>query len=290
MTLDRPVQSGIFLAGLLVLAALDMVFAPGPLTQALLLAPAVALLGLPHGALDLPMARVLWPLTGAADHMLFYGAYIGIAGAVAALWWLAPGLALIAFLAYSALHFSGDWETDGLLLRIAGGLSVIGAPALFHVTDVVSIFSVLSHGAWAEPIAYAIAVAGLIGASLGLIALLQMSQHAREALLELVGIWIGAAILPPLLYFIAYFCLLHSLRHMRDTLQALPERKAALRAAAGIMVVSLLGASIALGLFLHVDGVDLESSVLRVVFIGLAALTVPHMLLVERFRYRRPSA
>ena len=28
------------------------------------------------------MARVLWPLTGAADHMLFYGAYIGIAGAV----------------------------------------------------------------------------------------------------------------------------------------------------------------------------------------------------------------
>src|SRR6056297_218070 len=174
MTLGRSVQSGIFLAGLLVLAALNMVFAPGPLTQALLLAPAVALLGLPHGALDLPMARVLWPLTGAADHMLLYGAYIGIAGAVAALWWLAPGLALIAFLAYSALHFSGDWEMDGLLLRIAGGLSVIGAPALFHVTDVVAILSVLTDGAFAEPIAYAIAVAGLIGASLGLIALLQL--------------------------------------------------------------------------------------------------------------------
>lgn len=290
MTLGRPVQSGIFLAGLLVLAALDMVFAPAPLTQALLLAPAVALLGLPHGALDLPMARVLWPLTGAADHMLFYGAYIGIAGAVAALWWLAPGLALIAFMAYSALHFSGDWEMDGLLLRVAGGLSVIGAPALFHVTDVVSILSVLTDGAWAEPIAYAIAVAGLIGASLGLIALLQMSRHAREALLELGGIWIGAAILPPLLYFIAYFCLLHSLRHMRDTLHALPERAAALRAAAGIMVASVLGASLALGLLLRVDGADLEGSVLRVVFIGLAALTVPHMLLVERFRHCRLSA
>ncbi len=290
MTLGRPVQSGIFLAGLLVLAALDMVFAPGPLTQALLLAPAVALLGLPHGALDLPVARVLWPLTGAADHMLFYGAYIGIAGAVAALWWLAPGLALIAFMAYSALHFSGDWEMDGLLLRIAGGLSVIGAPALFHVTDVVSILSVLTDGAWAKPIAYAIAVAGLIGASLGLIALLQMSRHARGARLELAGIWIGAAILPPLLYFIAYFCLLHSLRHMRDTLHALPERAAALRAAAGIMVASVLGASLALGLLLRVDGADLEGSVLRVVFIGLAALTVPHMLLVERFRHRMVSA
>ena len=75
MTLDRPVQSGIFLAGLLVLAALDMVFAPGPLTQALLLAPAVAAARRCRtAALDLPMARVLWPLTGAADHMLFYGA------------------------------------------------------------------------------------------------------------------------------------------------------------------------------------------------------------------------
>lgn len=290
MTLGRPVQCGIFLAGLLVLAAVNMIFAPAPMTQALLLAPAVALLGLPHGAFDLPMARVIWPLTGAADHMLFYGAYIGIAAAVVALWWLAPGLALIAFLAYSALHFSGDWEMDELLVRIAGGLSVIGAPALFHFTEVASIFSVLTYGAWAELIAYAIAVAGLIGASIGLIALLQMTRHARGALLELAGIWIGAAILPPLLYFIAYFCLLHSLRHMRDTLHALPERATALRAAAGIMVASVLGASLALGLLLRVDGADLEGSVLRVVFIGLAALTVPHMLLVERFRYRMISA
>ncbi len=289
MILGRSVQCGIFLAALLLMALVNLAFAPDLFTQILILAPAVALLGLPHGALDLPMAQVLWPLTGSADRARFFAAYIGIAAAVAGLWWTAPGLALSAFLAYSALHFSGDWETDGPMLRAAGGLSVVGAPALFSFADVASIFFVLTDGSYAVPIARALAIAGLIGGALALIVFLRERARRNRAVVELAGIWIGAAILPPLLYFVAYFCLLHSLRHMTETLDALPDRKAALLGAAGIMATSLLGASLALALLLYGDGFNIEASVLRIVFIGLAALTVPHMLLVERFHRQPPG-
>ncbi len=284
MRLARPVQTLVFLAGLTLAAAINAAVAPGLLGQALILAPAVALLGLPHGALDLPMAEALWPLEGPRDRAAFFAAYLGLAGAVAALWMLAPGIALAAFLGYSALHFSGDWVEDGRLFRIAGGVSAIGAPVLFHTGEAAEIFRALSNAEIALPIARATAVAGLIGASLGLLAALRAGRS--RALPELAGIWIGAALLPPLLYFAVYFCLLHSVRHLVGTLDALPDSRRARRGAVWIMAVSLLGAGLALAALTMRGGLDLQTSLLRTIFIGLAALTVPHMLLVERFSKR----
>jgi Brp/Blh family beta-carotene 15,15'-monooxygenase len=292
MRLTRPAQTAIFCAGLLLAVVMNAIIAPGLWAQALILAPAVALLGLPHGALDLPMAQALWPLDGFADRALFFGAYLALAGGVGALWLLAPGVGLAAFLAYSALHFSGDWAADGRWLRVAGGLSAIGAPVLLHTAEAAGIFSALAPTGAAPPIAHAAAVAGLCGGALALLAPLWGAARPR-ALLEIAAIWIGAALLPPLLYFVAYFCLLHSLRHLVETLNALPDRRRATRNAGGIMALSLLGASLALAALLTGGGLDVETSLMRVVFIGLAALTVPHMLLVERFERRvaepRPS-
>jgi beta-carotene 15,15'-dioxygenase len=80
-----------------------------------------------------------------------------------------------------------------------------------------------------------------------------------------------------------YFCLLHSLRHLTGTLGVLPERRQALHSAAGITALSLAGAALAALLLLAGAGAVVDAAMLQVVFIGLAALTVPHMLLVDRF-------
>lgn len=289
MSIARTGQTAVFLSGLMLMTAVNAVAVPGLWGQVLILAPAVALLGLPHGALDLPMAKALWPLDTTADRAGFFAAYLALAAGVAALWMLAPGFALAAFLACSALHFSGDWAADGWLMRAAGGLSAIGAPVLFHTAEAAAIFSLLGPEASALPVARFTAAAGLCGAVLVLVTLLRRAPPNRRALLELVGIWIGAALLPPLLYFVVYFCLLHSLRHLVETLAQLPDRRGAWRSAGAIMAISLVGSGLALAALTQGGGMTAEASVLRVVFIGLAALTVPHMLLVERFERRRST-
>ena len=85
---------------------------PPLIWQIIALGPLVALLGLPHGALDHRVASALWPLVKRRDHAMFVAAYIGLAIAVLALWIVVPSIALAAFLIYSALHFSDDWRAD----------------------------------------------------------------------------------------------------------------------------------------------------------------------------------
>ena len=283
----RAAQTGIFLAGLALVAALDRALAPGLWGQALILAPAVALLGLPHGALDLPVAESLWPLSTRADRARFVAVYLGLVAGVALLWWLAPGPALAIFLGYSALHFAGDWEGDGHLAQAAGGVSAIGAPALVHTGDVAAIFAHLAPSA-AETVAQALAASGVAGGALVLLCLLSASRGRRSHLAELAGIWAGAVLLPPLLYFVAYFCLLHSVRHFTQTLAALPDRRRAWRMAGLVSAAAGAGAGAAFTALQWTGSVAPETSLLQALFIGLAALTVPHMLLVDRFRRHGP--
>ena len=281
-------QAAVFGAGLAGAAAVHVALAPGLIWQLALLSPAVAILGLPHGALDLPMAETLWPLHGPADRVRFFAAYLGLVAGVVALWWLAPGAALAAFLSYSAWHFSGDWEDADALRRAAGGAAVIGAPALFHQTEVAAIFAYLVPDNAAEVVAQAAAGAGLATAAVFAATLLDRAGRIDRPALEQAGLWAGGALLPPLMFFVVYFCLLHSLRHFAETLPAVRYRQRALWQLAGVMAVALVGACLAGGALMAFGAPDAETATLRVVFVGLAALTVPHMLLVERFdRMRR---
>lgn len=291
MIRQRRTQTALFGVGIILMALLQTVSGLTLRGQVLLLAPAVAVLGLPHGALDLPMAEVLWPLRTRRDRTVFFIRYIGIAASVGLLWWLAPGAALAVFLIYSALHFSGDWREDGPLWRVAGGASAIGAPAAFHLQEVATIFAALGPAVHADTIAQITAACGLAAGACAVLAILLTGgfAHRHLAILELAAIWLGAAILPPLLFFTVYFCLLHSVRHLTLTLDALPDRSHALRSAAAITVVTLVGAGVGVGLLVLGAQVDAETSLMRVLFIGLAALTVPHMVLVDLFSRTGPA-
>ncbi len=288
MTRARAAQTGIFVAGLALVGALDHALAPGLWGQALILAPAVAVLGLPHGALDLPVAGSLWPLSTFADRARFLAAYLGLAAGVALFWWLAPGLALVAFLAYSALHFAGDWDGDGHLAQAAGGVSAIGAPALAHTGEVTAIFALLAPNA-ADIVAQGLAAFGVAGAILVVLCLATAARRRFSTAIEHVGIWVGALLLPPLLYFVAYFCLLHSVRHFMQTFAALPDRPRALREAGAVTAATLAGAAVAYAALHDAASGAADAALLQTLFIGLAALTVPHMLLVERFRRTGPA-
>ena len=70
---------------------------PGFVLQLLLLGPLVAVLGLPHGALDLPIAGQLGFIRDWRSGLVFGGVYLGLAACVLLVWMLLPGAALVAF-------------------------------------------------------------------------------------------------------------------------------------------------------------------------------------------------
>ena len=265
----------------------QIVFDPSLPQQLLLLAPLVAIFGLPHGALDLPIAEIVWPLAGWRGKLRFAAIYLGIAGCVIAIWIVAPSLSLAAFLAFSALHFSGDWERAAWPLKWSGGAATIGAPAIIHPQQVTDLFANLAPLAAAKYCANAAAYLGAFGLYVLIITLTLQPKARSNATLEQIIIWMAAFLLPPLIYFAVYFCGLHSVRHFQISIQAIPNaRRALLTATASSLLVALT--AVLFGQYqIDKSGIAMPEVIMQVVFIGLAALTVPHMLLVDQFAAHR---
>lgn len=246
--------------------------------QIVLLAPLVAIFGLPHGALDLPIAQALWPLHTRSAKLQFFAIYIGMVCVVIALWTVFPGPALIAFLGYSIFHFSDDWAAANTPLRWTGGIATIGGVSLFHTTEVALLFSYLAPDPFALTAAKTLAILGAVSLVTFTAAVSFRHANRTQAALEQVLIWVAAFALPPLLFFIVYFCGLHSVRHFTQTLQSVPNTGQALVISAVLSCAVVATASM---VWLLLPQTNVQPS-LQIVFIGLAALTVPHMLLVDR--------
>ncbi len=263
--------------------------APGFVLQLLLLGTLVAMLGLPHGALDLPIAGHLGWIRDWRSGLVFGGVYLGLAASVLLVWMLLPGAALVAFLAYSALHFSSDWSAAPVPLRWTGGAATIGAPALIHHDTVGSLFARLAPPASADLAADITALAGGVALLAFMSALILKRGTPGRAALEQAVLWASALILSPLIYFAVYFCGLHSVRHFHSSIRAVPRARRALLIA---MLVSGLTALTAIIWMLAQSGglsTRLPDEGFRAIFIGLAALTVPHMLLTGYWHNQRAA-
>jgi beta-carotene 15,15'-dioxygenase len=237
--------------------------------------------GLPHGALDIEL------LINKADDSTNFSVtasvfvYVSLALGVALLWWLLPTAALIGLLLLSAYHFGGDWSgLERVGERVVVGASLLSAPALAHSTGVADIFS------WLVPSDMASVVAGaMYWASLPLLlstAVLTCFHWGknRAQCEEIIVVVLSAIVLQPLTFFVIYFCALHSMRHLADvrrTLSSFGGSALVLRGApyaATAMACCWAGS-------VFFPSIPAGAAFLSSVFVGLAALTVPHMLLCE---------
>ncbi len=266
-----------FLAALVLAVAPTLV--PWPL-QLALLALGVVVLGLPHGALDPATAEEAKLIHSRTSWLIFNTAYTLVAVAVIGLWWLFPVLTLALFLAVSAWHFSGDWRfVLPSWAQWIGGAGLLMMPIVMHTPAVADIFTVLSGpggGALAEFLAQAgWAVPALMLAA----AVYAAAQKAWASALELSGLVALGSVAPPLVFFIVYFCLLHSPRHLREHFEA-TARAQHPRLWRMLVMYTLATLLLAFPLLWLWSGGELGETTLRLVFIGLAAVTVPHMLLM----------
>lgn len=252
--------------------------------QLLVLAPIILLMGVPHGALDVVFARQFVGVRSIADWSLFTSAYMAAAGAVVGLWWVAPGYFLAVFLLISVFHFSGDPEGETpTLFRMLYGGSIILCPLVLHAGDVTEVFAYLAGESNAQLIVGALKwVAWPWVVAIGLVAIVNARQKPLRSV-ELVSVAALLTVAPPLLGFTFYFCGMHSARHVLRTRDYSSEGtlRSLLRIASWPMVITVAGVAIAWWLS---DGSPLDMRLAQLLFVGLAALTVPHMIVVEKIR------
>ncbi len=257
---------------------------------------AIIVLGVPHGALDGEAARtVLRPWFGRAWFPVFSIPYLGLSALVLLAWRWAPGLTLAAFLAASVWHFGTEDadDGDGLEVIVRGGLP-IAMPTLAHPEATAALFQTVAGAPLPQ------APDWLWAASMAWLALaLVWAGHAalrrQGRLLAVPGLLTGLfVVLPPLTAFAIYFVGVHAPAHtaalIRDPVRAPrvgDDRSAVLLALPITALTLLIGAAL-----WPLYGGAAPDRLLALTIQGLAALTLPHMLLDAGLarRERRASA
>jgi Brp/Blh family beta-carotene 15,15'-monooxygenase len=271
---------------------------PGTFAQLALLAAAVAVVGLPHGALDHLVARQIFrPVFGSRWWLPFAGGYLSLAGFMLALWIAFPVPALVTFLVLSALHFGWDdplwirraspgWNA---VERFAAGSLPIVLPTWLHAAEVTIIFSWLMPSRATLDPGVVGALAGCAAAVVLPVAALRLARLASGGHLaagaELAAIGALHVVAPPLIAFLTYFCGWHSIRHALELAGDLaPGRlgeglRRFVREAIPLTLLTVVAAVFA-GAAVFGAGVRLDAVLASVVFIGLSVLTVPHMAMM----------
>ena len=259
----------------------------------------ILMIGVSHGSLDHIKGKKLLELFNIKKTYLFYLTYTLIALGIICTWILFPSITLILFLIVASYHF-GKEDTEFLVIDksylteifyFLKGFLIILAPLYFHFDDTIEIFKLLLID---NEIFYStlslietnkIIEIGIFFSTLSSIFLFLNKFELKKfsIFLDYFSIIILNYYLSPLIAFTIYFCFLHSIRHSislaidLDGDNLFNGFKIFVKKA--IPLTILTGVFCIISLYLLNNGNNLDGSVLKVIFIGLASLTFPHILL-----------
>tara|TARA_B110000305_G_C19274016_1_gene555951 strand:+ start:59 stop:931 length:873 start_codon:yes stop_codon:yes gene_type:complete len=232
--------------------------------------------GLPHGAIDPGLARKVGLWSGGSGLLKFSIGYLSISLMIVGFWFLLPELIIISMLFLSAWHFSADWiEYYPRPTCLAISTAVICLPTLFYPTECIEIFNVLAPMS-SQMIVSAMALLSIAVTLFVSFCILSSSKKNVAVMTELVALLFAAIALPPIAYFTVYFCFLHSPLHLKNSLEKLGVFEILLYAVP-FTILSMGGGAY---LFMSLPRIEISYQLMQVVFVGLFALTVPHMLLI----------
>lgn len=290
---DRP--SPMAWAVLLAGAALTLSAALPPGAQHVCALAVVIVLGVPHGALDGEAARtVLRPRFGWAWFLVFSLPYLSLSALVLLAWHGAPGLTLLGFLAASVWHFgTEDAEAGGGLDAIVRGGLPIAMPTLIHPEATAAVFQTVA-GAPLPQLPKWLWAAALAWLALAVVWVGQAVLRRRGRLLAVPGLLATMFVaLPPLTAFAIYFVGVHAPAHVAALIRN-PARAPRVRddRSAAVLALPITALTLLIGATLWpLYGGAVPDRLLSLTIQGLAALTLPHMLLdtVLARRERRAS-
>ena len=256
-------------------------------------------IGISHGSLDNLKGKKLFQIFGINNFFIFYLSYVLIALLIIILWIIIPYISLMIFLVVASYHF-GKEDTQFLiiensyynqLLFFLKGSLIVFAPLYFHFDETISIFKLLliDDEAFYNFLNFVetnnILLYGIILSTLSNILLFSKHFELKKftIFLDYFSIIIINYYFSPLAAFTIYFCFLHSIRHIISLMSELDSND--LRNGLKIFTKKALPLTILtaifclIGLYLLNNTYNFDSSIVKVIFIGLASLTFPHILL-----------
>jgi Brp/Blh family beta-carotene 15,15'-monooxygenase len=256
-------------------------------------------IGVSHGSLDHTKGKKLLQILNIRGMYIFYILYTLISISIIILWIFAPSTSLIIFLVVASFHFGKEdaqflIDDNGLLnqlLFFLKGMLIILAPIFFHFDETIAIFKYLliDNEVFYLTLEFVEANSmlyiGILLSTISSIYLFLKDFEIRKItiFLDFFSILILNYFLSPLVAFTIYFCFLHSIRHSISLVYEIDETnfKNGLKifTKRALPLTILTAILCAIGLYLLNNSYDLDNSILKMIFIGLASLTFPHILL-----------
>ena len=253
-------------------------------------------IGISHGALDNYKANKLLKIYGIKNKVIFFAIYICISALVIFIWSLYGTYSLLAFLLVASYHFGledtsflhkGNSFLDQIFYLIKGSL-IVFAPLFFHFDETLKIFEILmlsntfitflelEH--WIINVFLFLSFVGYL-----YFVYKNKFEDFEVLFLDLISIIILNYIFSPIVAFTVYFCFLHSIRHIISLSNELDKNnflngtKVFIKKALPLTVITAILYLIAAFFLSKYYG--LTDVIIKVIFIGLASLTFPHILL-----------
>ena len=246
----------------------------------------IATIGVSHGALDHLKGYKVLKIYKIKNKSLFYISYLFICLIVVIVWVAYPTITLILFLLIASYHFGKeDSSFDkfqkrkfiNLYLFFKGSLIIL-APLWINPAETIKIFDLLD-------VQFFILDENIILLLIGLSVLsnVLINRNTSIGIIDSFSIIMLNLTFMPLVAFTIYFCFLHSIRHTFSLIKELNNinfYKGFEEFIKNAFPLTLITAILFLiSIYFLSNYYILSEAILKVIFIGLASLTFPHILL-----------
>ena len=248
-------------------------------------------IGISHGSLDHIKGKKLIKFFGFKSMSIFYLSYLLIGAVTILIWLIFPKSLLFLFLIIAAYHF-GKEDSEFInqkknfeLIYFLKGSLIITSPLFFHKEETLVIFKTLNFNISnnliiSDEILFILILLSLLS---GIILSFKKNIEVKSLLLmDYLSIIILNYFLNPIIAFTIYFCFLHSIRHSISLIRELNKNlikglSLFIKKALPLTILTIFGYVISISILNNYN--EFNETIYRAIFIGLASLTFPHILL-----------
>jgi len=256
-------------------------------------------LGISHGALDNIKGKKVLKFFGLNSILIFYLSYSFVALSIIILWSIFSTFTLVLFLIIACYHF-GKEDTEFLLNKrkiwhnfifFSKGLLIILAPLYFHQEETINIFKLLGADSmfllkFQNDLTWEYHKILAIILLTGYLIFFYIAIESKEGgihSLDFIPIVALNFTFTPLVAFTLYFCFIHSFKHSVSLINLLDKKnfktgiKKFINKAVPLTLITAI--LFIISVYFLTNYYVLDQAIIKVIFIGLASLTFPHILL-----------